>query len=83
MSNRKMTMHVADAPYKPGDILHINDERWIVLELVFEGYSRLIRCEPLADYLAAKTVIKINDETITVAEYLAFLCNEYENNCAC
>lgn len=83
MSNRKMTMQVAGAPHKPGDILYINGERWVVTKLVYECRYSTIKCETLADYLARTNKIKINNQEMTIAEYLKILCDEYEYDCSC
>ena len=75
-------MDVAGCPHKPGDVLYINDERWLVEFVIFKGNYTTVNCIPLQDYLARKTRLVINNESITIAEYLASLCNEYESNCA-
>jgi hypothetical protein len=82
MNNSTMIMEVAGNPHNPGDILHINYERWIVTKVDFNHTYSTVHLEPLANVLARNTIIPIDGyERYSIADYLKILCDEYEYDC--
>lgn len=81
MNNTTMIMDVAGNPHKPGDILHINYERWVVTKVVFNHTYSTVHCEPLINVLARNTNISVVGYQGTIADYLKILCDEYEYDC--
>lgn len=83
MFNTTMIMEVAGNPHKPGDILHINYERWIVTKVVLNHTYSTVHLEPLSNVLARNGTISIDGYQGTIADYLKILCDEYEYDCQC
>lgn len=82
MINSTMIMEVAGAPHKPGDILHINYERWIVTKVDFNHTYSTVHLEPLANVLARNALVSVYGyEKYSIADYIKTLCDEYEYDC--
>jgi hypothetical protein len=82
MYNREMTMDVSGNSHNPGDVLYINDERWMVTRVHSNWTHSKVYCEPLADVLARNTIISVDGyERITIADYIKIICDEYEYDC--
>ena len=82
MNNTTMIMEVAGNPHKPGDILRINYERWVVVKVDLNHMYSTVHLEPLANVLAKNTLIPIAGyEIYSIADYLKMLCDEYEHDC--
>ena len=81
MYNRTMSIQVAENLHNVGDILYINEERWVVTHINHEYYSSTIHCKPLADCMAETNYIDVNNFKMTIAEYIKIICDEYEANC--
>lgn len=81
MYNRKITMDVSGNPHKPGDIIHINGERFMVVKVDFNFTYSKIRLEPLADVMAENRHVRIGAYEGTIADYIKILCDEYEYDC--
>lgn len=81
MHNRSMTMDVSGNPHNPGDILYINDERWMVVSVNFNFTYSKVRLEPLADVMAKTRIVQIGAYQGTIADYIKMLCDEYEYDC--
>ena len=82
MFNKTMTMEVAKNSNNVGDILYINEERWIVEYVEHKYHSHIIHCVPLADYISHMNYINIDNVRMTIADYIESICDEYEENCA-
>lgn len=74
-------MEVPGNPHKPGDILHINGERFMVVKVNFNYTYSTVHLEPLADVMAANRHVRIGAYKGTIADYLKILCDEYEYDC--
>lgn len=84
MNNTAMIMEVSGNPHKPGDILYINYERWVVVKVDLNYTHSKVHLEPLANVLARNTSIPIAGyERYSIADYLKILCDEYEHDCQC
>lgn len=83
MFNTVMTMDVLGNPHNPGDILHINGERWVVTKVKFNHTYSTVYCEPLSNTLARNTTISVGLYKGSIADYLKILCDEYECGCQC
>ena len=59
MYNTTMIMEVAGNPHKPGDILHINYERWVVVKVVLNHSHSTVHLEPLANVMAKDALIPV------------------------
>ena len=82
MFNTTMVMEVAGNPHNPGDILHINYERWVVVKVVLNHTYSTVHLEPLSNVLARNTQIPVAGyEKYSIADYLKILCDEYEYDC--
>ena len=82
MLNTTMIMEVAGNPHKPGDILHINYERWIVVKVDLNYTYSTVHLEPLANVMARNNTIPVGSyERYSIADYLKILCDEYEYDC--
>lgn len=77
------TIEVAGCPHKPGDVLHIDDERWFVVQTSNHGCWSKVWLEPLVLYLAKNKLVSEAPYEMTIAEYLYKLCDEYEENGCC
>ena len=83
MFSKVMTVVLVGNPHNPGDVIHIDGERWYVAQTHFNGRSSEVLLEPLSSYLAKVTPIPKAPYDCTIAEYLNKLCDEYEENCCC
>lgn len=83
MFSKVMTMEVAGHPHKPGDVFHLDGERWYVVQTDYNGHSSKVWLEPLSYYIAKVTPISRVPYDCTIAEYLNKLCDEYEESCCC
>lgn len=82
MFNTTMVMEVSGNPHKPGDILHINYERWVVVKVVLNHTYSTVHLEPLLNVLARNTQIPVAGyEKYSIADYIKILCDEYEYDC--
>jgi hypothetical protein len=81
MYKREMTMEVSGNPHKPGDIININGERWMVVSVNFNYFYSTVRLEPLTDVMAASKIVRIGTYECTIADYIKMICDEYEYDC--
>ena len=83
MFNTTMIMEVAGNPHKPGDVLHINYESWVVVEVALKHTCSTVYLEPLANVMARNTTVPVDGyEGYSIADYIKILCDEYEYDCA-
>lgn len=83
MFDKVLTMDVSGNPHNPGDVLHINGERWTVTKVKFNYTYSTIYCEPLVNVLAKNTIISVDWYQGSIADYLKILCDECEHDCQC
>ena len=83
MFSKVINLEVAGYPHKPGDVLHMDGERWYVVSVNYNGSWSKVYLEPLSSFLAKITPISKAPYDCTIAEYLNKLCDEYEENCCC
>jgi hypothetical protein len=83
MFSKVMSIEMAGSPHNPGDVIHIDGERWFVVSTDFNGHSSKVWLEPLSSYIAKNTLISKVPYDCTIAEYLNRLCDEYEADCCC
>ena len=82
MFNSTMIMEVVGTPHKPGDIIRINYERWVVVQIHCNHTHSTIHLEPLVNVLAKDVLIPSDVYgQYSIAEYLKILCDEYEYDC--
>ena len=79
MYNRTMSIKtdVNKNSYNAGDILYINEERWVVTHIKYDYYSSTIYCEPLAECVANAAYDRYGN--MTIADHIEILCDAYEN----
>ena len=83
MFSKVVTLEVAGSPHKPGDLIHMDGERWFVVSVDYNGSWSKIYVEPLSSYIAKVTLISDVPYDCTIAEYLNRLCDDYADKCCC
>lgn len=81
---KTITMEVAGSPHKPGDVLHIDDEKWVVVQTDFNGSWSKLWLEPLFVFVTRSTYcVQIPENDLSILDYINKLCDEYEDSCCC
>lgn len=79
---RLLKLETVTEIHKLGDILTINDERWIVERIIFDGHAFINKCIPLTSFICKSTYLSQIPEyqTCTLADIIRRICDEYERN---
>lgn len=78
------TMEVAGSPHKPGDVLYLDDDKFVVVQVDFNGSWSKIWLEPLFIYVTRSvTCAQVHEQDLCILDYIQKLCDEYEESCCC
>ena len=78
MYERELNIECERGKYKPGDIIVLNDEKWIVTTIHHSVTDRVI-CHPLLDFVINTNVIQLEGEThpFKLADYINHLIDMF------
>ena len=80
MFDRELKIETKRGQYDTGDIIVINNEKWIVTTIHY-GVTDHIICRPLLDVVISTTVIHLRDEPqpFTLSDYIEHLIGRIVN----
>lgn len=78
------TMEVADCPHNYGDVLNIDDSRWVVVKTSYNGRWSKVWLEPLHIFVLRNiTCSQVRENDMSILDYIKKLCDEYDESCCC
>lgn len=74
---KQMVMSCKRGIYTPGELIEINDEKWIITKIE-RKYTDTLYLEPFCNFIAEHYVINVDGCNVTIHEYLQQLMEDVE-----